>query len=136
VGKATYFVIMAIMVFSSVAGDWFLATFAKQKQDCRAVVACLMLVEIMTACVLGTIYPKMSYALVGFVLCTAAVACFLATLYFGTLFKAAINFDVITAAMVMATSIFVLKEEVNRWGVVWGVVAVFCVYMMHRCTPE
>lgn len=131
-----YYVVMAVMVLSSVAGDWFLATYAKQKQDCRFVIGCLMVCEIVAACVLGAIYPKAIYALTGFVLCTLAVACFLATLFYGTLFQAAINFDVITAAMVMATSIFILKEKVGMPGIVWGIAAVCCVFMMHRCIPD
>jgi len=131
-----YLSIMVVMVVSSVVGDWFLATYAKQGQDCRFVIGCLIACEIVVACVLGGIYPKAIYALIGFVLCTVAVACFLATLFYGTLFQAAINFDVITASMVMATSIFILKEKVGLPGIVWGIAALGCIYMMQRCIPD
>ena len=136
VGKNMYYFVMAVMVLSSVTGDWFLATYAKQRQDCRFVICCLMGCEIVVACVLGMIYPKAIYALAGFVFCTFAVACFLITLFYGTLFQASVNFDVITSAMVMAMSIFILKEKVGFSGIMWGVVALYCVFMMHRCIPD
>jgi len=109
--KYMYYGLLAGMAISSVLGDWFLVTFARQKGDYR----CMIL---------------------GFLFCNAAVACFLGLLYTKTLFQTSINFDVVTTAALMGISIFVLKEKIPSCGIFWGGAAVFCVYMMQRYMPE